>query len=68
MLAHHRGYRIAGCRSTTGRASTAAPDYLERYLRRFFDLLTVSFIGGTASGRCTCSAWGCSQASRSSAT
>ena len=52
VLAHQRGYRIAELpvnhRPRAHGRSRYGP---ERYLRGFFDLLTVSFIG-----RCTCSA------------
>ena len=46
MLAHQRGYRIAELPvNHRPRAHGRSRYGLERYLRGFFDLLTVSFIG-----------------------
>ena len=57
VLAHYRGYRIAELPVNHRPRSHGRSRYgVERYLRSFFDLLSVSFLGRSATGRCTCSA------------
>ena len=57
VIAHYRGYRIAEIPVNHRPREHGRSRYgIERYLRGFLDLLTVSFIGRYRSGRCTSSA------------
>ena len=57
VLAHYEGYRVAELPVNHRPRNHGRSRYgLERYLRGFFDLLTVSFMGRYRTARCTSSA------------